>query len=129
MLVSELVENMREAFAQFPAATGWRVGAAACPDSPGHKVEVRPVGSFHARQEGQFFLVPEGMGELFELEEWPFVAGELLQAMEALAEWGAFEAYFTHQIIPRPDGPDLAESIPLCGFRVSPAAELVYFLY
>lgn len=129
MLVSDLVEDLSAALKQRPDAAGWRVGVATYAEGPGGDISVMYVASFHVDADDEFFLVPEGMGDAFDLEERPLTAGELLSGLQAMPGWDSFPAYVHSGIIELPDGSFASRNKPLWGTGVQEQAQLVYFYY
>src|SRR5688572_10719020 len=129
MLVSDLVEDLRAALEQHPAATGWRVGVATYAEGPGGDISVMYVASFHVDADDDFFLVPEGMGEAFDLEERPLTADELVSGLQAMPGWAAFPAYVHSDIVELPDGSFACRNKSLWATGVQEQAQLVYFYY
>jgi hypothetical protein len=86
MIVSDVAEDLRAALDEFPAAATWRIGVATYTDGPGSDIDVMYVASFHTDPDDEFFLVPEGMGEAFALEERPFSAQQLLDRLKTKPE-------------------------------------------
>lgn len=129
MIVSDVIEDLKAALDEFPAAATWRVGVATYTDGPGSDIDVMYAASFHTDPDYEFFLVPEGMGEVFALEEHPFSAQELLEGLKAKPEWADFVAYVRSGIVELPDGSVASQNIPLWGSGVHQDAQLVYFYY
>jgi hypothetical protein len=129
MIVADVAEDLRAALDEFPAAATWRVGVATYTDGPGSDIDVMYVASFHTDPDDEFFLVPEGMGEAFALEERPFSAQELLDRLMATPEWAGYVAYVRSHIVELPDGSVASRNMPLWGAGVHQDARLVYFYY
>ena len=129
MIVSDVIEDLRASLAEIPAATAWRVGVATYADGPGGEIDVMYVGSCHTDPDDEFFLVPEGMGSAFELEENPLSAGQLLETLAERVEWAEFPAYVRSAVVELPDGSRASRNKPLWGAGIHRDAELVYFYY
>ncbi|GHA68761.1 hypothetical protein GCM10007067_00790 [Lysobacter bugurensis] len=128
MHVSDVIDDIKAAFEQFPDAARWRVGVATYVDGPGSDISVMYAASYHVDGDG-FFLVPEGMGEAFALEERPFTARELLDALEAEARWAGYAVHVRAEIVELADSSFASRNLPLWGAGVHDEAELVYFYY
>lgn len=129
MVVSELVEDLEAALAQSPAAASWRVGVATYTAGPGSDIDVMYVGSFHTDADDEFFLVPEGMGAAFGLEEGALSAKALLDGLLAEPDWADFIAYVRSGVVELPDGSVASRNMPLWGAGIHQDAQLVYFYY
>lgn len=129
MVVSELVEDLEAALAQSPAAATWRVGVATYTAGPGSDIDVMYVGSFHTDPDDEFFLVPEGMGAAFGLEESALSAKALLDDLLAEPDWADFIAYVRSGVVELPDGSVASRNMPVWGAGIHQDAQLVYFYY
>ena len=129
MIVSDIVEDLKAALDKFPAASTWRIAVATYTDGPGSEIEVMYAASFHTDPDDEFFLVPEGMGEAFALEERPFSAQELLDILKANPAWVDYVAYVRSEVVELPDGSVASRTMPLWGSGVHEDAQLVYFYY
>ncbi len=129
MIVSELMEDLSAAFEQFPDARSWRVGVASYADEPGGDISVMYVASIHGDPDEEFFLVPQGYGELFGLAESHFSAAELIDNLQEKPEWAGFVAYTRCKVAVLADGSVVSKNMPLWGCGVQPSAELVYFYF
>lgn len=129
MIVSDVIEDLKVALDEFPAAASWRVGVAMYTDGPGSDIDVMYATGFHTDPDEEFFLVPEGMGEAFALEERPLSAQELIDGLKAKPEWADFIAYVRSGVVKLPDGSTASRNMPLWGFGVHQDAQLVYFYY
>jgi hypothetical protein len=127
MIVSDVVKDLRAVLDEFPAAATWRVGVATYTDGPGSDIDVMYAASFHTDPDDEFFLVPEGMGEAFALEERPFSAQELLEGLNANPDWAGHVAYVRSGVVELPDGSVASRNMPLWGTGVHQEAQLVYF--
>ncbi|MFC3661132.1 hypothetical protein [Luteimonas notoginsengisoli] len=85
--------------------------------------------SFHTDPDNEFFLVPEGMGGAFSLEEHPFSAAGLLEDLKAKQEWASHVAYVRSEVVELPDGSVASRNMPLSGTGIHHDAQLVYFYY
>jgi hypothetical protein len=129
MFVSDVIESLRASLAEVPAASAWRVGVATYTDGPGSDINVMHIGSCHTDPDDEFFLVPEGMGSAFELEESALSAGQLLDVLRERVEWAAFPAYVRSAVVELPDGSRASRNKPLWGAGIHHDAQLVYFYY
>ena len=129
MIVSDVIEDLRESLAETPGATAWRVGVATYVDAPGGDIDVMYIGSCHTDPDNEFLLVPEGMGAAFDLAEGPISAGQLLETLEERADWAEFPAYVRSEVVELPDGSRVCRNMPLWGTGIHHDAELVYFYY
>lgn len=129
MIVSDVIEDLRASLADVPAAAAWRVGVATYVDGPGGDIDVMYIGSFHTDLDDEFFLVPEGMGSAFELEESPLSAGQLLEMLGERVDWAGFPAYVRSALVKLPDGSLASRNRPLWGAGIHRDARLVYFYY
>ena len=129
MLVSDLVEDLKAALDQFPAAADWRVGIATYTDSPGSDISVMLVGSSSIEPDDELILVPEGLGSSFKLEESPFTAAGLLSFLQAKPELASFPAFAKSEAVEHSDGTIVSINYPLWGTGVQETAQLVYFYY
>ena len=93
MLVSDLVEDLKAAFEQFPDACDWRVGMATYTDGPGSDISVMYAGSYSIEPDGELILVPEGLGPFFKLREHTFSAAELLATLQERPELSGYPAF------------------------------------
>ena len=129
MLVSDLVDDLKAAFAQFPPARSWRVGVASHTDGPGSDITIMYVASYSIEPDDEVILVPEGLGSHFKLEERPFTATELLDALAARSDIAAFPTYAKSDAVRLPDGTIVSKNEPLWGTGVQEQGQLVYFYY
>ena len=129
MIVSELVEDLTAAFEQFPESRGWRIGVASYADEPRGDISVMHVASIHCDPDDEFFLVPEGYGELFGLAESQLSAAELCAALQDKPEWADFIAYTRSEVAELEDGSVVSKNMPLWGCGVQGSAQLVYFYF
>ena len=129
MKVSELLEDLQTALEQFPDAHDWRIGVASYVDQPGGEISVMYVASVHSDSDEEFFLVPEGYGELYNLAEAPLTADELLAKLKAETGWAGFIAYTRSKVNEQADGSVVSMNMPLWGCGVQPNAHLVYFYF
>ena len=129
MIVTDVIEDLRATLDEFPVAATWRVGVATYTDGPGSDIDVMYAASFHTDLDNEFFLVPEGMGQAFSLEEHPFSAAEMLKNLEAKLEWASHVAYVRSAVVELPDGSVASRNKPLWGTGIHQGAQLVYFNY
>ncbi len=129
MFVSDLVEDLKAALDQFPAASNWRVGIATYADGPNSDITVMLVASYSIEPDDELIFLPEGMGQSFELQEHPFTASELLGLLQAEPEVSSFPAYAKSESVEMPDGTIVSQNMPLWGTGVQDAAQIVYFYY
>lgn len=129
MLVSELVDDLRAAITQVPAASGWRVGVATYTHCFGSDITIMYVASYSVEADDEIILVPEGLGSYFKLEERPFTAGELLASLSDRPEAAAFPTYAKSDAVKLPDGTIVSKNEPLWGTGVQEQGQLVYFYY
>ncbi|MBD9468099.1 hypothetical protein [Pseudoxanthomonas sp. PXM01] len=129
MIVADVAEDVRQVLAEFPHAAAWRIGVARYTDGPGSDIDVMYVAGFHAEADGDFCLAPEGMGDVFALEEQPWSAQELLAELDAHPDWATHVAYVHSDLAEFPDGSFAVRNAPLSGTGVHHDAKLVYFYY
>ena len=129
MKVSELSEDLQTALEQFPDAHDWRICVASYVDRPGGEISVMYIASVHSDSDEEFFLVPEGYGEFFDLAEAPLTADELLARLKAEIGWAGFVAYTRSKVTEQANGSVVSMNMPLWGCGVQPNAELVYFYF
>lgn len=129
MIVSELVDDLRAALDQFPAAFDWRVGVATYTDGPGSDITMMYVASYSIEPDDELILVPEGLGPSFNLEESPLTASDLLNSLHAKPELASFPTYAKSEAVELPDGTIVSKNDPLWGTGVQDEGQLVYFYY
>ena len=129
MLVSELMDDLRAAFAQVPPASDWRVGIATYTNGSGSDITIMYVTSYSVEPDDEIILVPEGLGSHFKLEERPFTAGELLTSLSDRPQTAAFPTYAKSEAVELPDGTIVSKNEPLWGTGIQEQGQLVYFYY
>lgn len=128
MLVSDLIADLHAALKQVPAAKSFPAAVATYLDQARDRIEIMRIGAFHW-DDAEFFLVPEGLGELLDLGERHPTAADLLQSLEAQPAVHGFETYVRAKIKPLEDGGTVSLNLPLWGTGVQEQAALVYFYY
>ena len=129
MKVSDITDDLKILFSDFPVAARWRVGIATYANGAEGEIDVMYAASFHTDPDSEFFLVPEGMGESFGLEELPFSAQELFDQLTAKPEWAQHTAYVRSGVVELSDGSVASRNKPLWATGVHEDAQLVYFYY
>jgi hypothetical protein len=129
MLVSDLITDIHAVLEQVPDAGNYAIAVARYLDPTRDQVEFMRIGAVQWDDDDEFFLVPEGLGEILDLSERHLTASELLHDLEAQPETHGFVAYVRAKITQLDDDGTVSLNLPLWGTGVHEQAALVYFYY
>lgn len=129
MLVSDLIADLHAVLDRVPAAASYCVAVARYLDPTQGRIETMHIGAFHWDDDAEFFLVPDGLGEILDLLERNLTAADLLQSLTAEPGTHGFDTYVRAKITQLDDGGTASLNLPLWGTGVQEQAELVYFYY
>jgi hypothetical protein len=129
VLVSHIIEDIRNVLSETPQAARYRVGAAKYVNEPGGDIAVSEIGCVNWDDDEEFFLVPDWICALLQLQRKDPTTDDLVATLTAHPEIHNFVVYVRETGKKLPDGSTATLNMPIWGTGVHHDAQLVYFYF